>query len=78
MCEPLLLHFCQDFITPPTVLTGMTAVISVEPDPDDSPAPFALKPLVDMTIEDPGAGVSQDMANMSANNPTGSVTITAD
>ena len=30
----------------PTDLTNATIVISVEPDPDDSPAPFALKPLV--------------------------------
>jgi hypothetical protein len=30
----------------PTNLSGATIVISVEPEPDDSPAPFALKPLV--------------------------------
>ena len=30
----------------PTNLQGATIVISIEPDPDDSPAPFALKPLV--------------------------------
>ncbi|MEM7092347.1 MAG: anti-sigma factor [Actinomycetota bacterium] len=30
----------------PTDLSGATVVISVEPDPDDGPAPFALKPLV--------------------------------
>ena len=33
-------------LTFPTDLTGATIVISVEPAPDDSPAPFALKPLV--------------------------------
>lgn len=32
----------------PTDLRGTMAVISIEPDPDDSPAPFALKPLVGM------------------------------
>ena len=33
-------------ITFPTDLAGATAVISIEPDPDNSPAPFVLKPLV--------------------------------
>lgn len=33
-------------LTFPTDVTGATVVISVEPYPDDSPAPFALKPLV--------------------------------
>ena len=32
----------------PTDLRGATLVISVEPSPDDSPAPFALKPLAHM------------------------------
>jgi len=30
----------------PTDLTGGLAVISIEPQPDNSPNPFALKPLV--------------------------------
>lgn len=33
-------------LTFPTDLSGGMAVISVEPSPDDSPAPFAIKPLV--------------------------------
>jgi hypothetical protein len=33
-------------LTFPTDLSGGTAVISIEPDPDNSPAPFTLKPLV--------------------------------
>lgn len=33
-------------MTLPTDLSGATIVISVEPDPDDSPLPFILKPLV--------------------------------
>lgn len=33
-------------VTFPTSLLGKTVVISVEPSPDNSPAPFALKPLV--------------------------------
>ena len=37
----------QDFVTTPRDLSvGHTAVISVEPNPDDSAAPFAIKPLV--------------------------------
>ena len=44
----------QDFVTPPTDLTGYTAVISIEPYPDNSPAPFAFKPVVG-EIVDPGA-----------------------
>ncbi|MFQ5967902.1 MAG: hypothetical protein ACE5MI_09875, partial [Acidimicrobiia bacterium] len=39
-------------VTLPTDLSGATIVISVEPDPDDSEAPFALKPLVGQVPED--------------------------
>jgi hypothetical protein len=53
----------QDFIDPAVDLVGGVSVISVEPVPDTSPAPFALKPLVDGEIEDVGGGVVQDMAN---------------
>ncbi|TRX58646.1 anti-sigma factor [Fulvivirga sp. M361] len=35
-------------LTFPTDLRGSTVVISIEPDPDNSPAPFTLKPLLDM------------------------------
>lgn len=62
----------QDFVDPALDLIGLTAVISVEPVPDDSTAPFVLKPLIDMTIEDVGAGVLQPMDNNAAGtNPTG-------
>lgn len=48
----------------PTDLKGKTIVISVEPDPDNSPAPFTLKPLANMvpanaadhTVIDMGTG----------------------
>lgn len=40
----------QDFVTPATVLTGLTTVISVEPSPDNSPAPFVMKPLIGADI----------------------------
>ncbi|MEZ4268297.1 MAG: anti-sigma factor [Myxococcota bacterium] len=66
----------QDFITPALDLTaGYAAVISVEPDPDDSPAPFALKPLVHMSIGAVAKPATQSMDNKSAASPTGTVTI---
>lgn len=65
----------QDFINPMTDLTaGYAAVISIEPDPDNSPDPFTLKPLVDGLIDDDGGGVLQAMANnAAASSPTGVV-----
>jgi len=66
----------QDLIDPPVDLIGATAVISIEPVPDDSAMPFLLKPLVDADIEDVGPGVSQAMTNQAADNsPTGTVTL---
>jgi len=62
----------QDYIDPPMNLIGYTAVISVEPYPDNSAAPFALKPLVDGVVEDFGIGAPQDMMNNAASFPTGS------
>ena len=60
----------------PMVLTGgYAAVITVEPEPDNSPGPFTLKPLIDMSIEDVGPAVIQSMENRSADAPTGVVTI---
>lgn len=64
----------QDFVEPPMSLIGATAVISVEPQPDDSPAPFALKPLVG-PIEDAGQGVSQALMVNGEAQPVGTVTI---
>lgn len=62
----------QDFVSPALDLIGATVVISVEPEPDNSPAPFTLKPLVD-TVEDPGGpGVLQGMRNQAEDtNPAG-------
>lgn len=66
----------QDFVDPATVIIGLAAVISVEPSPDNSPAPFGIKPLIDGDIEDVGAGASQDMANViGANQPSGTLAI---
>ena len=33
----------QDFIMPPVSLIGYQAVVSIEPDPDDSPGPFTFE-----------------------------------
>jgi len=53
----------QDFINPAMVLTsGFKAVISVEPDPDDSPMPFAIKPLIANPIGTQTAPTSLPMA----------------
>jgi hypothetical protein len=61
----------QDYIDPELLLSGLTAVISVEPQPDDSEAPFLLKPLVD-SIDVVDAGVLQGMSNnAAATNPMG-------
>ena len=68
----------QDFVDPPTVLTGgFAAVISVEPDPDNGPEPFVIKPLVDTTIEDVMPPAGQAMANAAADGlPAGTATLT--
>ncbi len=50
-----------DGVTFPTDLTGATIVISVEPAPDDTPAPFALKPLVAEVPEGFEIGASQTL-----------------
>jgi hypothetical protein len=58
----------------PTDLSGATVVISVEPSPDNSTAPFLLKPLVGQV---PASAVDHTPYNMSNNaiatNPTGTV-----
>lgn len=66
----------QDFVNPAMDLVGLTAVISVEPEPDDSPAPFTLKPLVTATISsDLAPALQMMMNNAAATNPTGTATI---
>jgi hypothetical protein len=66
----------QDFITPTYDLTdGYAAVISIEPEPDNSPGPFTFKPLVDCTIDDVGEGVLQAMDNNAAGFPTATVNL---
>lgn len=66
----------QDFITPAVSLPGQVAVISIEPMPDDSPAPFVLKPLVTDPIAPTLAPALQALMNNAANSsPTGTATL---
>jgi hypothetical protein len=68
----------QDFINPTfELIDGYAAVITIEPEPDNSPNPFTFKPLVDMTIDDLGAGVLQDMGNNAASFPTATVSMSS-
>lgn len=64
----------QDFIDPALPLAGLTAVITVEPEPDTSASPFALKPLVTAQIADVLAPTMQVMVNeSSATLPSGTI-----
>ena len=58
----------------PTNLSGGMAVVSVEPEPDNSPAPFTLKPLV---ASIPTAALDHVTYNMTLNTgalPSGTIT----
>ncbi len=59
----------------PTDLSGMTIVVSIEPSPDNDPAPFLLKPLVGSV---PGGAIDHTVYNLenqvSTSFPSGSVT----
>ncbi len=59
----------------PIDLAGGTAVISVEPYPDDSPAPFTLKPLVGQIPLDATDRVLYSTTNNSGAFSSGTVTI---
>ncbi|MDP3311924.1 hypothetical protein [Lutibacter sp.] len=59
-------------VTFPTDLSGKTAVISIEPFPDNSPKPFLLKPLLATISATAMDHVVYSMANNAiATNPTG-------
>ena len=62
-----------DGVTFPTDVRGKVAVISVEPYPDNSPAPFTLKPLFGMIPSD-AMGVQQIGDYVTESFPTGTVT----
>ena len=58
----------------PTTLAGATAVISIEPVPDNSPAPFSLKPLVGTIPTTAVAKTSYTLDNNAVNTtPNGTV-----
>lgn len=67
----------QDFITPPSHLPGGMAVISIEPQPDNSTAPFALKPLINTNISNLVGGSNlQNLTNQALMNaPSGTANI---
>lgn len=67
----------QDFINPATKLPGGMAVISIEPQPDNSAAPFTLKPLINTNIANlVGGSNPQTLTNQARTNaPTGTVSI---
>ena len=61
-------------LTFPTDLAGATVVISIEPVPDNSPAPFLLKPLVGNVPATATDHTLYEMNNnSSSSNPTGTV-----
>ncbi|MDE3740402.1 anti-sigma factor [Maribacter polysaccharolyticus] len=57
----------------PTDIRGKVAVISIEPYPDNSTAPFILKPLAGMIPAD-AMDVQEISSNVSSSFPTGTVT----
>lgn len=59
----------------PTDLSGATAVISVEPDPDDNPAPFTLKPLAGQILTSAKDHYVYTMNNQASSFPTGKAMI---
>jgi len=61
-------------LTFPTNLAGGTAVISIEPDPDNSPNPFTLKPLVKMIPADALDHVTYSLDQNLSSFPTGTAT----
>lgn len=66
----------QDFIDPPEDLLGQTAVITVEPEPDNSSSPFTLKPLKGAIPADLPVGTLSPMDNTDkASSPTGMAVI---
>lgn len=62
-------------LTFPTNLAGGKAVISIEPHPDNSPAPFTLKPLVGDIAANATDHTTYSMGNNAMAFPTGSATI---
>lgn len=59
----------------PRSVAGTTAVISVEPDPDDGAGPFTLKPLVGQIAADAGPLSEHDLSVNLDGVPTGTATV---
>ena len=59
----------------PTDIRGGKAVISIEPEPDDSGAPFTLKPLVGDISDDAEDHVTYELGNNAGGFPTGQAVI---
>lgn len=62
-------------LTFPRNLSGSTVVISVEPVPDDSPAPFAIKPLAGTVPANAMSGTTYLLALNAMSFPTGTATV---
>jgi hypothetical protein len=62
-------------LTFPTDLSGGTAVISIEPDPDDASTPFTLKPLVATIPTDAVDHTTYELGANLGSLPSGSATI---
>jgi hypothetical protein len=61
-------------VTFPWDLSGATLVISVEPNPDNSPLPFTLKPLSHTVAATPVEGATVNMTRSLTSFPAGTVT----
>jgi hypothetical protein len=61
-------------LTFPTDIAGGVAVISIEPDPDNSPNPFTLKPLIGNIPMNATDHFNYDMSLNLSSFPTGTVT----
>lgn len=72
--EPAPAYPGQDFIEPPELLRGRTAMVTIEPQPDYALAPFGIEILFDQVIE--RLGINQPMENRTDRGlPAGTVTI---
>jgi hypothetical protein len=60
-------------LTFPTNLAGQKIVITIEPHPDNSAAPFGLKPLSGDVPANAADHVSYNLVNMASGNPSGTV-----
>jgi hypothetical protein len=60
-------------VTLPTDLSGLPIVITIEPVPDDSPAPFAFRPLRGMSPDPAAPMTSYSLTNTRNTFPTGNV-----